>query len=324
MRIPRRHRPLLVSVVAFVLLYTGAAFHYRDEGFFTVRVFVNLLTDNSFLGIVAVGMTFVILSGGIDLSVGAVLSLSSVLIGVLITKCGWPPLPAIGAALALGAALGAGMGWAIHVLGIPPFIVTLAGMFFARGLGFVIHLESIGIQDARHAALAALAVPLGRYGALPLPALIFLGVVLAGAYTAASTTFGRNVYALGGNADAALLMGLPLGRVRVGVYALSGLCAALGGAVLTLYLSSGSHLEGVGMELDAIAAVVIGGTLLTGGVGSVGGTLVGVLIIGTILNVATTYAGVLSSGMTKVVIAALLLAFVIVQRGLTPQAVRGG
>jgi simple sugar transport system permease protein len=318
--LPRR-RPgapgLVAGVIVLALLYAGAAVRYGDVGFFSLRVFVNLLADNSFLGILAVGMTFVILSGGIDLSVGAVMSLSGVCIGVLIMQYNWPPIAAICAAVALGTLLGAGMGSVIHFVGIQPFIVTLAGMFFARGLGFVIHLESIGISHAQYAWLASLGIPLGSGDFLPITAVVLLVVVLVGVYVARFTSFGRCVYALGGSEEAALLMGLPVGRTRVAVYALSGACAGLAGAALTLYLSSGSHIEGVGLELDAIAAVVVGGTLLTGGVGSVFGTLIGVLIIGIILNVITTYEGVLSSGLTKVAIGVLLLLFVLLQRMLT-------
>jgi ribose/xylose/arabinose/galactoside ABC-type transport system permease subunit len=317
MTIPRRHRPLLASVLVFVMLYAVAAIRYRDESFFTLQVFINFLVDNSFLGIVAVGMTFVILSGGIDLSVGAGMSLSSIVVGVLIMDCGWPPVLAMPAALLLGALLGAGMGCVIHYAGIKPFIVTLAGMFFARGLGFLIHLESINIDHPQHRSLQMVAIPLWGYHELPITAIVFLLVVLIGAYVARYTTFGRAVYAVGGNEEAALLMGLPIGRTKIAIYALSGFCAALAGCVLTLYLSSGSHIEGVALELDAIAAVVIGGTLLTGGVGSVFGTLIGVLIIGIVITVITTYEGVYSSGLTKVAIGGLLLVFVLLQRVLT-------
>ncbi len=322
MTIPRRHRPLLVSIGLFAVLYAVAAVRYADEGFLTLRVLLNLVTDNSFLGVLAVGMTFVILSGGIDLSVGAVMSLASVLIGVLVMEQKWPPLLAMSAALALGTGLGAGMGCIIHFVLIPPFIVTLAGMFLARGLGFLIHLESIGINHPQQAELASLGISFGRHGFLPITGIVFLVVVAVGAYVAVFTSFGRCVYALGGNEEAAALMGLPVRRTRIGVYALSGFCASLGGALLTLYLSSGSHIEGIGMELDAIAAVVVGGTLLTGGVGSVFGTLIGVLMIGTILNVITTYEGVLSSGLTRVAIGLLLLLFVLVQRLLSRGAAR--
>ncbi len=325
MRIPRRHRPLLASVAALVALYGVAALRYGDDGFFTLQVFINLLRNNSVLGIVAVGMTFVILSGGIDLSVGAMMSLSSVVVGVLIMECHWSPMLAIPAALALGTAVGLGMGCIIRFTGIKPFIVTLAGMFFARGLGFLIHLESVSIYHPHHEWLALLAIPLGDPESretclLPITAILFLGVVLIGAYTSLFTRFGRNVYALGGNEEAALLMGLPVGRSKAWIYGLSGFCAALAGVVLTLELSSGSHIEGIALELDAIAAVVVGGTLLTGGVGSVFGTLVGVLIIGIILN-AMTYQD-FSAGLTKVAIGLLLLVFVVLQRLLTRGAAR--
>ena len=306
----RKHVTVLAGTLVYVLLYALASARY--EGFLSLPVFINFLSNNAVLGIVAVGMTFVILSGGIDLSVGAVMSFSSVFIGVLIMDHGWNVYAAIGASLVAGTLLGALMGAIIHSTGIKPFIVTLAGMFFVRGLAFLIHLESIAISDPRHTALAIL-----RLGPLPLTAVLFLTFVAVGWYVAVLTPFGRNVYALGGGEEAALLMGLPIRDTRVAVYAVSGFCAAFGGAALSFYLSSGSHLEGVGMELDAIATVVIGGTLLAGGVGSVFGTLIGVLMLGLILTSITTYEGMMSSGMTRVAIGALLLAFVLLQKVLT-------
>jgi simple sugar transport system permease protein len=301
-------------MLVFIVLYATGSMRYHDAGFLSLDVFLNFLVDNAFLGIVAVGMTFVIISGGIDLSVGAMMSLGSVVLGVLIMRLGWPPVVAIPATLAVGTLLGAGMGAVIHFAGIKPFIVTLAGMFFARGLGFLIHLESINIDHPQHLDLQLCEIPLWGYHTLPLAAVVFLLVVLAGAYVARFTAFGRAVYALGGNEEAALLMGLGVGRTKIAIYGLSGFCSALGGVVLTLYLSSGSHIEGIGLELDAIAAVVIGGTLLTGGVGSVFGTLIGVLIIGIVVTVITTYEGGFSSGLTKVAIGTLLLLFVLLQR----------
>ena len=306
----RKHITVLAGVLAYVLLYAIASARY--DGFFSLPVFTNFLSNNAVLGIVAVGMTFVILSGGIDLSVGAVMSFSSVLIGVLVMDYHWHVLAAIGVAVACGTALGAVMGAVIHATGIKPFIVTLAGMFFARGLAFIIHLESIAIVDPRHTAIMTL-----HLGPLPVTALLFLGFVAVGWYVAVFTPFGRNVYALGGSEEAALLMGLPVKHTRIAVYAVSGFCASFAGAALTFYLSSGSHLEGVGMELDAIATVVIGGTLLRGGAGSVLGTLVGVLMLGLILTSITTYEGMMSSGMTRVAIGVLLLSFVLLQKLLT-------
>jgi len=316
MTLPAHHRPLLASLAVLAALYALAAFRYADAGFFSLHVFLNLLRDNAVLGIVAVGMTFVILSGGIDLSVGAVASASSVLVGVLIMNAGMPAPLALAAAVALGTAYGAGMGAIIHASGLKPFIATLAGMFLVRGLGYVLRLEPIAIDDPGHARLAAIALPIFGLGDLAVTAIVFLGVVAAGSGVAARTPFGRRVYAVGGSEDAARLMGLPVARTKVGVYAISGFCAALAGGVLTLDLSSGSHIEGIGLELDAIAAVVIGGTLLSGGVGGVPGTLVGVLVVGILRTAVTDYEG-LSSGLTKAAIGAALLLLVLVQRVLS-------
>jgi ribose/xylose/arabinose/galactoside ABC-type transport system permease subunit len=303
----RKHITVMAGLAVYLVLYAIAAARY--DGFASLLVFTNFLSNNAVLGIVAVGMTFVILSGGIDLSVGAVMSFSSVLIGVLIMDYHWSVFAAIGVSVLCGTALGAAMGAVIHRTGIKPFIVTLAGMFFVRGLAFIIHLESIAISDPRHTALAIM-----RVGSLPLTAVLFLAFVAMGWFVAVFTPFGRNVYALGGSEEASLLMGLPVERTKIAVYGVSGFCASFAGAVLTFYLSSGSHLEGVGMELDAIATVVIGGTLLAGGVGSVFGTLVGVLMLGLILTSITTYEGMTSSGMTRVAIGGLLLMFVLMQK----------
>ena len=313
MTIPARHRPLLASILALIALYAGACLRYHDRGFLSPRVPINLLTDNAVLGIVAIGMTLVILSGGIDLSVGAAMALASIITGVLLMEHRWPAPAAMLAAVAATTVLGMLSGLTITLSGVPPFIVTLAAMFFARGLAFVIRLEPIAIDNATHAAIASWRLPLGDLGKLPTAAIAFLCLVLLTAWLARYTGFGRSVYAVGGSEEAARLMGLPVGRTKVLVYGYSGLCAGIAGVVLSMYLSGGSHVEGVGMELDAIAAVVIGGTLLTGGVGSVFGTLVGTLMIGVILT-AISYEGTFSSGLTRVVIAALLLTFVILQR----------
>ncbi|SES83185.1 ABC transporter permease subunit [Stigmatella erecta] len=313
----RKHITVLAGLLAYLVLYAIAAARY--DGFLSLPVFINFLSNNAVLGIVAVGMTFVILSGGIDLSVGAVMSFSSVLIGVLIMDHQWNVFAAVGASLVCGTTLGAVMGAIIHKTGIKPFIVTLAGMFFVRGLAFIIHLESIAIAAPQHTSIAIM-----RVGPLPVTAVLFLTFVAVAWYVAVLTPFGRNVYALGGGEEAAMLMGLPVQRTRIAVYAVSGFCASFAGAALTFYLSSGSHLEGVGMELDAIATVVIGGTLLAGGVGSVFGTLVGVLMLGLILTSITTYEGMMSSGLTRVAIGALLLSFVMLQKLLTRRIAGAG
>ncbi|MHC4991142.1 MAG: ABC transporter permease subunit [Planctomycetota bacterium] len=262
----RKYGTFLATAVVCAALYVAAGLLY--EGFFAPGVLTGFFTDNAFLGIAAIGVTFVILSGGIDLSV---------------------------------ALLGTTMGSLIHFFRLPPFIVTLAGMFFARGLGFVVNQESIAIRHGFYESLAGL------------PAVIFLLVLAAGICVAHWTRFGRNTYAVGGNEESALLMGLPVGRTKIGVYALSGLCSALAGAVYTLYTFSGNPTAGMMLELDAIAATVIGGTLLTGGVGYVAGALLGVLIFG-IIQTAIIFDGRLSSWWTRIAIGILLLAFILLQR----------
>jgi simple sugar transport system permease protein len=287
------------TVLVGAALYLAAGILY--EGFFSLRVLAGLLTDNAFLGIAAIGVTFVILSGGIDLSVGAVIGCCSIMIAWLVERAGWHPLAAVPLVLAYGTMLGAVMGWLIHSFSLPPFIVTLAGMFFARGLGFVVNQESIAIRHDFYQALAGL------------PALILLLVLAAGVYVAHWTRFGRNTYAVGGSEESALLMGLAVGRTKIGVYALSGFCSALAGAVYTLYTFSGNPTAGMMLELDAIAATVIGGTLLSGGVGYVAGTLVGVLIFG-IIQTAIIFDGRLSSWWTRIAVGILLLVFILLQR----------
>ncbi len=311
--IHRKHIPLLATLGMMIALFSAAAVMY--PGFASMRVVANLFADNAFLGIIAVGMTFVILSGGIDLSVGAVLAFSTILVARL-TGAGWHPLFAIALALALGTGFGGGMGWLIQRYTLPPFLVTLAGMFFARGMAFVVSAESAAVSHPFYDALNDLRFQIGPKAYLPAAALLFLAVVLLAIFVAQRTRFGRGVYALGGNENSALMMGLPVGRIKTRVYALSGFCAALGGVTATLYMGSGNPAMGFGLELDAIAAVVIGGTLLSGGVGYVFGTLAGVLIFGTIQS-ALVFDGRLNSWWLRLVVAALLLGFILLQKLIT-------
>jgi ribose/xylose/arabinose/galactoside ABC-type transport system permease subunit len=310
-RLAIKHIPLLATVAVGALLYAIASVTYR--GFFSAAVFINFFSDNAVLGITALGMTFVILSGGIDLSVGAVIGCTSIFVAILIQQHHLHPALAIGLALALGAGFGGGMGCLIRFYGLPPFLVTLAGMFLARGLGFVLRLESIPINHPFYDLVTRLQLPLGGGANIPATALIFLGALLIALYLAHWTRFGRNVYALGGDQQSALLMGLPVGSTKIGVYVLSGLCSALAGVVYTFYTFSGNPTAGTGRELDAIAAVVIGGTLLSGGVGYIAGTLVGLLIFG-IIQTALAFQGTLSSWWTKIVVGLLLLFFILLQK----------
>ncbi|MGJ4728344.1 galactofuranose ABC transporter, permease protein YjfF [Luteimonas sp. SDU101] len=307
--------PRLVSLAVTIALFTGmsVAGGALYDGFLRPQVFLNLFIDNGFLLIVAVGMTFVILTGGIDLSVGAVIAFSTVLLASLVQQQGWHPLPAIALVLALGTAFGALMGVLIQRYRLQPFVVTLAGMFLARGAATLVSVESIGIDHAFHVAVASLRIPLGGGASLSAGALIALMVVAAGAVLAGRTRFGRGVYAIGGSEASARLMGLPVDRTLVQVYALSGFCSALGGVVYTFYMLSGYSLHAMGLELDAIAAVVIGGTLLAGGSGYVLGTVFGVLVLG-LIQTLIVFDGGLSSWWTRIAIGALLLLFCLLQR----------
>jgi ribose/xylose/arabinose/galactoside ABC-type transport system permease subunit len=314
--------PTAISAGLLVALYAAASVVYAEQGFGTVGNLLNILDSYAVLGVIAVGMTGVIISGGIDLSVGAVMALSSVVAAVLL-RTGWTLPLAIGIPVLGAAALGALQGVFIHRTGLAPFIVTLATMFLARGLGFLVSLEPVAIAHEGHAQLAMTHVAIGE-SRLRAGAMVFLVSVLVGAYTLRQTRFGRSVYALGGSEEASRLMGLRVGATRVGVYTLSAMCAGIAGILLTFQISSGSHLEGFGLELDAIAAVVIGGTLLRGGAGSVLGTLVGVLLIGVVVTLVTTFGAGTSSGLSKLLIAGLLLAFVVIQRVLALTRERAG
>jgi galactofuranose transport system permease protein len=310
--VPQRYVPVLVTLALFGVVYLGSIVRY--EGFSDTQVFLNIFIDNAFLLVVAVGMTFVILTGGIDLSVGSVVALSTMLSASLVEQAGWPPLVVIPLVLALGSLLGFAMGCVIHYFDIQPFIVTLAGMFLARGLCYTISTSSIPITDGTFTSLAQTKIPLGVYHISPSVVLALI-VVGAAVYVLGYTRFGRNTYAIGGNQQSALLMGLPVARTRIGVYTISGFCSALGGILLSLYTLSGYGLYAVGLELDAIAAVVIGGTLLSGGSGYVVGTVIGVLLYG-IIQTIITFQGNLSSWWTRIVIGALLLAFILFQRAI--------
>lgn len=310
-RFDRKYLPLAVTISLFFAMATMGSVSYT--GFFSLQVFLNLLIDNAFLCIVAVGMTFVILSGGIDLSVGSVIALTTMVLAWAIERQHWSPWVAIPLVLLMGTSFGALMGFLIQRFRLQPFIVTLAGMFLARGLCYLISIDSISITEPGYSELAQLRIPVWGDASVSIGAVIALAVVAVGIFVAHCTQFGRTVYAVGGSEHSAVLMGLSVRGTVIGVYTLSGFCSALAGVVLTFYMLSGYGLHAVGLELDAIAAVVIGGTLLTGGVGYVAGTLFGVLILG-VIQTLIMFDGTLSSWWTKIVIGALLFAFCVLQR----------
>ena len=273
--------------------------------------------DNAFLGVAAIGATFVILSGGIDLSVGAAVAFTSILIASLVGS-GMNPFVVIVIALLIGAIFGTAMGCLIQWFELPPFLVTLAGMFLARGMGFVVHPQSLGIEHPfflKHIT-EDLSIHLTERVSVPFTATCFVVILLVALLVAHYTPFGRYIYALGGDEQSATLMGLPVGRTKIFTYTVSGFCSALAGVVYTFYTQSGDPASCVGLELDAIAAVVIGGTLLSGGVGFMAGTAMGVLILG-LIQTLITFQGNLNTWWTRIVVGILVLVFILLQNIIT-------
>lgn len=306
-----RYLPVAVTALLFIGLLIAGSLQF--SGFASTRVILNLFTDNAFLAITALGMTFVILSGGIDLSVGAVLAFSSVLCATLVQNYGWHPLQAFPLVLLFGACFGAIMGTLIHVYKLQPFIVTLAGMFFARGLATILSEQSIAIEHSFFDAINNFGFALPGRAWLSSATILLIAVFAFGTWLAHYTRLGGYIYAIGGNSQSAILLGVPMGITTIAIYTLSSTLAALAGIVYSFYTASGYALTGVGLELDAIAAVVIGGTLISGGYGYVLGTLLGVMIMG-LIQTWISFHGGLSSWWTKIFIGGLVLSFMIFQR----------
>jgi ribose/xylose/arabinose/galactoside ABC-type transport system permease subunit len=314
----RRFAPVATTMTLFALFYVYGALAYdsmRDP-----QVFLNMLRAAPFLLISAVGMTFVIISGGIDLSVGGVVALTTVVSAALLRDSGLDPWLIMAIVLLIGMAFGATMGFFITYLQVQPFIATLAGLWVARGLCFFISDNAIPIRNRLYEVLAGtkllipgLADPVAKTGAfVTLPVVFVLGFVVVAMIVAHRTGFGRTVYAIGGNELSARLMGLRVNRTKLLVYTFNGLCSALAGIALSIDVGSGHGLYATGMELTVIGAVVIGGTLLTGGVGYVFGTLFGVLTIG-VIQTLIQFNGTLSSWWTPIVVGALTLVFIGIQ-----------
>ncbi len=311
-RIDRKFVPMLATIVLFIL---GYAFGYiQYPGMRNPQAFANLFIDKSYLLIAAIGETIVILSGGIDLSCGAIIALVSTASAYLMEKQGFYPEWVIPWMLMLGTLIGLAMGSLIHFFKVQPFIATLAGMFFARGMCFFISLDAIPISDPFYRAWSMARIPVPGLGKtfVSVNVVLSLVVLLIAMFLLHRTRFGRTVYAIGGNEHSAQLMGLAVGRTKILIYGLAGFFSALAGVAYSVALLSGHGLYANTLEMDAISSVVIGGTLLTGGVGYVFGTMFGVLINGLIQNLIM-FNGQLSSWWTRIAIGALTLIFIGVQ-----------
>ena len=305
------HGPLLTTITIFILVYfVGTRLYPAMQ---KPQVFFNLFINTAALLIVSIGMTFVILTKGIDLSVAGMIALTSAASAALLIK-GVSPAIVMPLMLLMGIVFGLAMGSLIHYLKVEPFIVTLMGLFFARGMAFIITLSSLTIKDPvyRYLALTKLHIPFFEKAYVYIPSLMGPLLLLVAIYLANFTRFGRTVYAIGNSEQSAMLMGLPVARTKLLVYAFGGFCSALAGIVFSISLLSGYGGYAPGMELDAIASVVIGGTMLTGGVGNVIGTLFGVLINGTIVSILQ-FNGTLSSWWTRIGVGLLTLIFIGIQ-----------
>lgn len=282
------------------------------NGFFSLQVFLNLFIDNAYLIIVATGMAFVIITGGIDLSVASVVALVSMMSAALLNQ-GMNAYLVMAISLLIGITFGAGQGYLINKFGLHPWIVTLAGMFLGRGIAYLIGTESIVISDAIYTQISSYKIRLSGDSFISISVVIALLFVLIAIFVGRYSGFGRAVYALGGSERSAVLMGLPVAGTTIAVYTLSGFCSALGGIVFTFYMLSGNSLHLMGMEMDAIAACVIGGILLTGGFGYLVGPMLGVLCTG-MIQTMIIFQGTLSSWWTKIAVGFLLFLFMALQR----------
>ena len=313
---------LFITVALFVAMYVAGMIVFADKGFAKPQMFLNLFITDVGLLVTSMGLTIVMISGGIDISVGSVTALVCMVTAVSMEKYGLNAYTTIVIALLIGLAYGIVQGFLVSYLEIQPFIVTLAGMFFGRGMTSIVSVDMISITNEVFLKWAKFKIylPIGSYNkkGVFLPAYIYPTVVIAILIWIAImiimkfTKFGRSIYAVGGNQQSALMMGLNVKKIKFQAYILDGILASIGGYLVCLNSCAGFVEQAKGMEMDAISASVIGGTLLSGGVGTPFGTLFGVLIKGTISSLITTQ-GTLSSWWVRIVLSALLCFFIILQ-----------
>lgn len=317
---------LLITIILFIVMYIAGCIVYADKGFTHLQTFLNILINNAGLICIASGMTCVMLTGGIDISVGSVVAMDCMIIAVGIEEWGWKSPVLMLFVLVIGLVFGCVQGFCIAYLEIQPFIVTMAGMFFARGMTAVICTDQVSIvSDQLFVALSngKLNIPFGigayenKKGILQIPyvritVIIALLVVVLIYLMLKYTKFGRSIYAVGGNSLSATLMGLDVRKTKMKTYVLASFLASIGGICYCLNTMCGTTTQAAGLEMDAISSAVIGGTLLTGGVGNVLGSFVGVLINGTISTLVKSH-GKLVSSWANIVTAILLCFFIVLQ-----------
>ncbi len=306
----KKYLPFYATVLVFIAIFLIGGAMYKN--FLSMRVLGNILADNSFIIIAAIGATFVILSGGIDLSIGSMIGFVGVSMAML-DSLGFDPLTTAILMLMFGFAFGAFQGWVIDALDIQPFIITLAGLFLLRGMCFMVTINSVPINHEWADLYSDIKIRLPGKGLLRSSAIVMLISLVVAIFIAHFTRFGANVYAIGGDKESARLMGVNVRRTTVLIYAVGGIYSALAGVVYALYTKSGYPLAGSTLELSAIASVVLGGTLLTGGVGLVAGTLFGGMILG-LISTLIIFNGSLNSAWILISSGVLLFVFMVMHR----------
>lgn len=313
---------LTITIVIFLVMYIGAIV-IQGGGFTKPQMFFNILNANAALIITACGMSIVMISGGIDISVGGVVALVSMSCAVYLDHKGGSIMGSILIALGIGIAFGLVQGFLVAFLDIQPFIVSLAGMFFARGMTTIVNTAPFNVEDEEFNALKLTRVNVPFLGSVNkkgiyVPAYVEIGVIVALIIVVLLfvvlrwTKLGRSFYAVGGNMQSALMMGINVRRTKFLSHLICSVLAGIGGYVYFLHVGSGSASHAMGMEMNAIASSIIGGTMLTGGVGNIIGTLFGVLSLSTIQNIVAS-AGLDQAWWTGITIAAMLCIFLVIQ-----------
>ena len=313
---------LTITIVIFFLMYIGAVV-IQGGGFTKPQMFFNILNANAALIITAVGMSIVMISGGIDISVGGVVALVSMCCAVYLDYHDGSIIGSIFIALGIGIAYGIVQGFLVAYLDIQPFIVSLAGMFFARGMTTIVNTAPFNVADEEFTALKLTRINVPFMGSVNkkgvyVPAYVEIGVIVALLIVVLLfvvlrwTRLGRSFYAVGGNKQSALMMGINVQKTKFLSHLICSTLAGIGGYVYFLHVGSGSASHAMGMEMNAIASSIIGGTMLTGGVGNIIGTLFGVLSLSTIQNIVAS-AGLDQAWWTGITIAAMLCIFLLIQ-----------
>ena len=313
---------LFITIVVFFLMYIGAVI-FQGKGFLKPQTFFNILNANAALILLACGLSLVMITGSIDISVGGVTALVCMCCAVYLDYKGGNVFISLLIAIGIGLAFGLVQGFLVAYLDIQPFIVTLAGMFFARGMTTIVHTNPFNVENPNFVALKDTRVPVTGMGSVnklgvyvdayvEIGVLVAIALVLVLFFVLRYTKLGRNFYAVGGNKQSALMLGINVKRTKFLAHLFCGILAGIGGYLYFLHVGSGAPSHAQGAEMNAIASSIIGGTMLTGGVGNIIGTFFGVLSLSTIQNIVSS-AGLDQAWWTGITIAAMLCLFLVIQ-----------